>query len=139
MKVILSVYPISHPLTGIGRYTWELATRLPDVGALDELRYFNLGRWVTDPQALLKPSEGRRSLRTALASSRLGTLLYRRLSPWWLGAKLRRFPDYLYHSPNFFLPPFPGKSVATFHDLSVYRHSEYHLPASVGLLASPSG
>lgn len=134
MKIILSVYPINPPLTGIGRYTWELATRLRRFDTIDSVRFFNLGRWVTDPDTLLSGPGGTGSIRSVLASSPMATRLYEKLSPLLYRAQLGRYSDHIYHSPNFFLPPFPGKSIATFHDLSVYRYPHYHLPASVGLL-----
>jgi hypothetical protein len=31
MKIIISVDAIKAPLTGIGRYTWELANRIPSI------------------------------------------------------------------------------------------------------------
>lgn len=134
MKLVLSVYPISPPLTGIGRYTWELATRLPGFSDIECIRYFSLGRWIPDLQELLNKQQSSTKLRSVLTSSGLATRLYELVSPLLYRAQFASLGDYIYHSPNFFLPPFPGKSIATFHDLSAFRHPEFHLPTSVGLL-----
>ncbi|MCY1408045.1 D-inositol 3-phosphate glycosyltransferase [compost metagenome] len=41
---------------------------------------------------------------------------------------MRGLEDYLYHGPNFFIPPFPGRAVATFHDLSPFTWPGCHPP-----------
>ena len=49
LDLILGADALQQPLTGIGRYSYELARQLrhhPEVG---RLRYFSLGRWVADP------------------------------------------------------------------------------------------
>ncbi|MDT8322078.1 MAG: glycosyltransferase family 1 protein, partial [Xanthomonadales bacterium] len=61
-----------------------------------------------------------------LADSRLATAIYSTVMPGVMGWRLRQFSDYLFHSPNFFLPPTSGPAVATFHDLSVFDHPEFH-------------
>jgi alpha-1,3-rhamnosyl/mannosyltransferase len=53
--------------------------------------------------------------------------VYPRLQAW----RLRGLEDYVFHSPNFFLPPFGGRSVVTFHDLSVYFQAHTHPPERV--------
>lgn len=40
MKIILSVEPIKFPLTGIGRYTYELAKGLQSSNEIEELHFF---------------------------------------------------------------------------------------------------
>ncbi len=133
MKLILSVYPIHAPISGIGRYTWELASRLPNYAEITDIRYFNLGRWVTDLDSLLQPPSSSSSLRSVLIRSKLAVGLYGALSPMLFARQLKKYKDHIYHSPNFFLPPFPGKSIATFHDISVYRHPEYHQASQIAL------
>ena len=41
MKLMLSVEPVRFPLTGIGRYTYELARRLQQSEELAELQFFS--------------------------------------------------------------------------------------------------
>jgi hypothetical protein len=40
MKLILSVEPVRFPLTGIGRYTYELALRLQQNPEITDLQFF---------------------------------------------------------------------------------------------------
>ena len=47
---------------------------------------------------------------------------------------LKHYGDYLYHGPNFFIPPFPGRSVATFHDLSPFTWAHCHAPQRIRYL-----
>lgn len=134
VRLVLSVDAIMPPLTGIGRYAWELAKRLPAAPGIGDVRYFSLGRWVSDPQALLGVPAVAQATRRVLAGSRLAQAGFRLLSPLLVGGRLRGFGDHLYHSPNFFLPAFPGRSLATFHDLSVFLHPQYHPPARVDFM-----
>lgn len=113
MKVVVSVDALVPPITGVGRYTWELATRLPKVGGIDRLRWFRSGRWVKDP-ARFRAEPGYRRQRQLLP------LVFGGL--YWKAA-LR---NSVFHAPNFFLPPYVERGVVTIHDLSVLRFPEMH-------------
>jgi glycosyltransferase involved in cell wall biosynthesis len=58
--------------------------------------------------------------------SPLAVSAYRRISPLVLRHRLKSFGDHLYHSPNFYLPPFAGPAIATIHDLSIFRCPQFH-------------
>ena len=45
MKLAFAIDAIFPPLTGIGRYAYELANRLPQVAEIDELRFLGMWRW----------------------------------------------------------------------------------------------
>ncbi|NMG56409.1 glycosyltransferase family 4 protein [Aromatoleum aromaticum] len=131
MKLILGVDAIAPPLTGIGRYAFELARGLARHPAVTDLRYFGFGHWVADPtrgimDAATPAPRAASRLRTRLAASRLATRTYQRLTPSLYRWRLRRCGEALFHSPNFLLPPFPGRAVATIHDLSFILHPKYH-------------
>lgn len=122
MKLVLAVDAIAPPLTGIGRYTWELMRRykvLPRQTV--DVRFFSAGRWIEDPEALL-------------ATHRSGALpLARSLSRHFRApARLRRWCDArifsrsVFHSPNYFLPPRVEGGIITVHDLSVFKFPETH-------------
>ncbi len=118
MKVILSVEALAPALTGIGRYSWELASRLPLVLGEDAVRYYLNGRWIEDPGRLLsggaKPAAKRRwPLPTA---------------PRWLRRRLMEHScrGQVFHGPNYFIPPCADIGVATVHDLSVFKFPETH-------------
>ena len=122
MKLVLSVDALTPQLTGIGRYTWELASRLP--ARVDAIRYLRNGQWVPDPAALVHPPQ-------PTVRKPWSRRLWR--SPRWLReANLRRVcNDALFHGPNYFLPPYAGTGVITVHDLSVFKYPETHPPERI--------
>lgn len=124
MKVILSVEPIRFPLTGIGRYTYELARKLSSHSDIDELKLFSGVRYLAAlPQATEQTTRGH-GLRLWAQRSSVVMEAYRLLMPLLRAKALSTDGDHLYHGPNFFLPPFPGRRVATFHDLSPFTWAQ---------------
>ena len=53
VRVILSVEALEPRLSGIGRYSWELAQRLPLIEDIESVRFYRNGQWITDPGLLL--------------------------------------------------------------------------------------
>lgn len=47
---------------------------------------------------------------------------------------LRKYPDAIHHSPNFYLPPNVNRHLATFHDLSVFTWLQCHPAERVRLM-----
>ena len=45
MNVVLSIEAVRPPLAGIGRYVWELATRLPQHPEIESMRFLSDGIW----------------------------------------------------------------------------------------------
>jgi alpha-1,3-rhamnosyl/mannosyltransferase len=134
MKVILAVDAINPPLTGIGRYTWELANRIPAMPGVDSTLFFSRGRWVSEVGRLLEQPPARLAAKRHLVRSRLARFAYRLLSPSLLRHRLRAFPDHLFHGPNFYLPPCSGPAIATIHDLSIFRFPQFHPSERVGFM-----
>lgn len=124
MKVILSVEPVRFPLTGIGRYTYELARQLLAFSETLELRFFNGSGFVGQLPVANESAGTSHWLTRMVQNSHLATEAYRIISPALKRRALRAHGDSLYHGPNFYLPPFPGRSVATFHDLSPFLWSD---------------
>lgn len=112
LSLILSVDAIFHPLTGIGRYAWELASRLPHHSLVGSLRFYLKGRWIEDPAKLLhsEPGDGRRGI----------------AAPRWVRnlQNKRAFRGQVFHAPNYFLPASTDLAVATVHDLSAVKYRE---------------
>ena len=131
MKIILATNALSPHPTGIGRYVWELATRLPNEEGIEAVRYFSRGQWVNDVHAQLHPAATKQALKQRLMQNRLLVSAWWAISPLLMRHRLAKFANHIYHGPNFYLPPFPGKSIATIHDLSVYRCPQYHKPHHV--------
>lgn len=135
MKVILSVDPIRFPLTGIGRYTFELARELKQAPQVERLRFFSGHGFVEE-----LPGSGRSaktlssfssSFRRAILKSAAAVEMYRLASPLIKRQVLRGYSDHVFHGPNFYLPPFGGASVCTFHDLSIFTWAHCHPPERV--------
>jgi len=134
VKVILSVEPVRFPLTGIGRYAYELAKRLGECDQLSSCRLFSGSRFLSGLPLPSSHSDRSYRVRQVVQKSRLAVEGYRLLSPWLRRRALANSQGYLYHSTNFFLPPFNGPRVATVHDLSAFKWASCHDPAKLNYL-----
>ncbi|WP_322042795.1 glycosyltransferase family 1 protein [Paraburkholderia sp. J67] len=121
MKVALAIDALAPPLTGIGRYTWELAQRMYCSTQFDDVCFYANGISYKDPSSKL--NEGKHSARL---------LPGRAISNWW-GRKQARacMRSHLFHSPNYLLPKGVESGVITVHDLSVFRFAQSHPKARV--------
>ncbi|MBK5970624.1 MULTISPECIES: glycosyltransferase family 4 protein [Thiorhodovibrio] len=134
MKIVLSVDTIFPPLTGIGRYALQLAQGLPLLPDVEAIRYISTGRWVFDLQSMANECASSAEIRLGttarlrryLAARTTAVKVYTLVMPPLMKWRMRHLGDYLYHSPNYFVPPFSGRSIATVHDLSNYRYPELH-------------
>jgi glycosyltransferase involved in cell wall biosynthesis len=116
LKLILAVEALSADLTGIGRYTWELAQRLPHQSQLSGVQFYRNGRWVNDPRNLVFPSEaGVKSVSHSRSP--------RWLRNWKMSLACR---GSVFHGPNFFLPACADMGIITVHDLSVFNFPDTH-------------
>ena len=134
MKVILSIDPVRFPLTGIGRYTFELARHLKEIEVIEQLRFLSGYRFASLPEQMRSvqlTALPARPFRRRLLKSPLTIELYSRVSPLLKQVALRGYADHVYHGPNFYLPPFKGPSVCTFHDLSIFTWAHCHPPERV--------
>lgn len=148
LDIILAADALRPPLTGIGRYTFEVARRLARHEEVARLRYFSMGQWLDDPLAALEkpPSENgspaapgpspreRATLRTRLATSPMAVRVYCALTPMYFGWRLRGNRQSIYHAPNYIVPPFEGRAVSTVHDLSHILYPQFHPRARVDYL-----
>jgi alpha-1,3-rhamnosyl/mannosyltransferase len=134
MKVILSIDPVRFPLTGIGRYTYELARHLKEITEIEELRYLSGYRFKPLPapvQSDVLINSASSALRSSILKNSLTIELYSWASPLLKRFALSSYTDYVFHGPNFYLPPFKGPSVCTFHDLSIFTWAHCHPPERV--------
>jgi len=140
MKVILSVEPIRFPLTGIGRYAYELARNLAALPQVEALRYFAGSDFVPSlPEAggAQAPAEAEplaRRVKRRLAQVPLLVDLYRHGTQTLRKRALAGTQDWVFHGPNFYLPPVAGPAVVTIHDLSVFTMPECHPPERVSYM-----
>lgn len=132
MKIILSIDPIRYPLTGIGRYTLELARGLLQSG-LEDLQFMQ----DTKLQSFIpvhvdsSPHVKLPAWKEHLRKSSLVISIYRILKTMQKRRTLKGMEDYLFHGPNYYLPPFGGRSIVTIHDLSLYLMPQSHPPERV--------
>lgn len=134
MNVILSIEAVRFPLTGIGRYSYELAKGLMASNEIDNLRLFSGLRFSSAVSESRETSTQFYGLKRAVQSSRALTALYEAANPAIRWLMLRGFSNHIYHSPNFFLPPFGGPRIATFHDLSAFTWAECYEPVKARFL-----
>jgi alpha-1,3-rhamnosyl/mannosyltransferase len=134
MKLVLSVEPVRFPLTGIGRYTYELALRLQQNPEITDLQFFAGRRFLPGLPTAADESGNGYGLKRAVQKNFLAVEAYRLLMPMLRKHALKGHGDFLYHSPNYYLPPFAGRSVATFHDLSPFTWAHCHAPQLVRYL-----
>lgn len=142
MNIVLSIEAINPPLAGIGRYAWELATRLPVQANIDSVRYLSDGFWRALPNYDLSGASDHTALSVkAFAPLRLGykakirqqlgrmrffSEWYGKLMPVLAGQRLNRLSNTIFHSPNYFVPKCDLPSLVTLHDLSIYRFPQWH-------------
>ncbi len=135
MKVILSIDPIRFPLTGIGRYTFELARHLKTSPEIDNLLFLSGHSFAAElpvsSQGVIAESSNKINFRQLILKSRLAVELYRCVSGVKKKSVLRGYADHVFHGPNFYLPSFGGPSVCTIHDLSIFTWAHCHPPERV--------
>ncbi len=126
LRVILNADAIMPPLTGIGRYAFELARGLKTHAAVEDLKLYSIHQWVDDADAALVAN-------APFAKARKHALFKTQALEWsvWLRGTLfrwhaRRMRDYVLHTPNYILMPFDGPTATTVHDLSWIRYPETH-------------
>ena len=128
------------PLTGVGRYTQELCLELLKSPNINGLEGFDFGKLHSIDERLKKlvlesmdpqPRGGRLQLRASLSQSRIAARLYRFYATSVCGFLLGKKSDSLFHSPNFHLPAFSGKSIVTIHDLSYLLLPDFHPKARI--------
>jgi len=121
LKVVLSVEALAPVLSGIGRYTWELATRLPAQLGQGQISYMRQRHRVGNPAQLLDGSWKAPKTGLNLCGIKVKT-------PRWLKERqlIASCKGQVFHGPNFFLPSFADRGVITVHDLSVFKYPETH-------------
>lgn len=134
LNVIFSTDCIKYPLTGIGRYAFELAKQLQQREDKLTLTYLH-GTKVRDSLAVASEStQSVQSLKRKLQKSKTASEIYRLTFPVIKSLALRKFKEHIYHSPNYYLPPKVPHCVASFHDLSVFHWPQFHPAGRVHLM-----
>jgi alpha-1,3-rhamnosyl/mannosyltransferase len=132
VNVVLSIEAVRPPLAGIGRYVWELATRLPQQTEIDSLRFLSDGLWRELPRLEANSEQAATSLnfssklRHQLGRNPVISKLYGKLMPVLATRQLNQVQNGVFHGPNFFVPETDLASVVTIHDLSAYSYDHWH-------------
>ena len=120
-------------LTGIGRYTYELAKGLRHSPLIEQVKFQFLLGWVDDPQILIDKYHSTEKAHSGLPGNSLRQWLHSKaratfwaVSPTIKGIIAAPYKDFIYHSPSFDMPNFAGKCVSTVHDMSVFRAPQFH-------------
>ncbi|WP_099866480.1 glycosyltransferase family 4 protein [Pararhizobium haloflavum] len=131
-RVILSVEAVRYPLTGTGRYAYELSRHLPHVGGIDDLRYFGMGGFLDSaPEPSDEGSAAVGWIKRTLQKSNTVVALRQSALDWRRRRALLAHDEHVFHGPNYYLPPRQGPNVVTIHDLSIFTMPECHPPARV--------
>jgi len=119
MRITLCVDALQSQLSGIGRYTWELANGLARQPDISSAEFYSGHSLVQDPAEVLAGSAIPRK-----RGGRLRRMLRKRRVE-------KALTNNLVHGPNYFLPSQARSGVITIHDLSVLRYPQMHPPERV--------
>lgn len=129
---------IKQPLTGIGRYTWELATRLSYHPLVQSIGYLAYGCWKSTEEILgfgtLESKGENRSKQMTnvfyrqIAKSRAIGDVYDLAYPLLVKVRVNSKKADLFHGPNYSVPKLDIPTVVTIHDLSTILNPSWHLP-----------
>ncbi len=125
MKLVLSVEALAPKLTGIGRYVWELASRVPQQLGVEQVRFYRQGQWVSDPSTLLQESV-QAAVVQSVARLKWPRWIRRSVTEHRVRAVVKECQGKVFHGPNYFLPPCADLGVVTVHDLSVFKFPQTH-------------
>lgn len=127
MKIIIQTSAVKFPLTGIGRYTYELAEKLRFKFGKKNVKYFNGARFLDSFEtSKLSIKHDLNILKRLIIKTQVLIRLYHLFFPFIQGYRLMTHKGYVYHGPNYYLPRFAGRSVVTIHDLSVFSWAWCH-------------
>lgn len=124
MKAILLTDIIRYPLTGIGRYTLELVKQFDEMGAGVKCVGEFEKHFLSQNEGWDIKKSSRSSLDTNFRLLLKSHPLIFRAYPYLRSLKekyyLRKYQDYVVHSPNYYLPNTKSKRIVTIHDLSMF-------------------
>lgn len=137
VKVFLDVSAVRYPLTGIGRYVFELSRHLPIADPALQIEYVAGASRSELPPAL--PVAGDAAVAPGKRAARLKAWLAHfpvvlRAHDWLSSFRLLRAlggESGVFHGPQFRLPRLGVPGVVTIHDLSVYSWADCHPAARV--------
>lgn len=115
--VALSTDSINTPLTGIGRYTQELAHRILISKNIASVLFYKNGVWSRN---YASTSDIRNTIDVKIRKKSIALNFFRRMH----GKIVCN--THIFHGTNYFLPLFASTGILTIHDLSVFKFPETH-------------
>ena len=132
MKIVLGIDAIKYPLTGIGRYAYELARGLQCSSDIEKL-YFLKGVQIQTNLELIEATPNieaggklNNTFRSLLGSLSPVVMAYQLRLGWRQEKALKPYKNSIFHGANYYLPKHDGPCVSTFHDLSIFKYPEFH-------------
>jgi alpha-1,3-rhamnosyl/mannosyltransferase len=133
MKITFHIECVSYPLFGIGRYAYELGKALQRSSELDDFILWGYIRpridWpnfdCTDNSQIVSTYS---SVKHCLKQIPRITANLFNMTDFIRMLSLKKYKEYIYHDPDFYLPPKTCLQLSTIHDLSTLRFPEYHIP-----------
>jgi len=126
MRIILNVDASQPPLTGIGHYALQLARGLLRHPDIDHARFFSAYRWLPAPEQAPRANRPLSRVRNHVPFKTLALHLYNFARGQLFLWHARNLDNYVLHTPNCILMPFPGAAVTTIHDLSYIHYPQHH-------------
>lgn len=134
MNLLFPRNAVGSPITGIGRYTLELARHMVARSDVDSVDFIGHGRVIPAGTMLASIAAAREETGNSLRRNPLRHLaripgLQAAASTAMrlhLAAYLKRLPNPLFHGTNYQLPSINAPQIVTIHDLSVLRFPEWH-------------
>lgn len=124
MKVVVNTIPLLSPLTGVGKYTWQICRSMAEADAGHEYSYY-YGYYSRRLYCANQSDQSVASVKDVIKGIPLLGRSLRRLKA--AGAALSRKRFDIYFEPNYILLPVRArKSVVTIPDFSVFLHPEWH-------------
>nr|WP_234472944.1 glycosyltransferase family 1 protein [Erwinia sp. S63] len=105
---------------------------MPEISSIKYLSRFKVLE--QPPSVNNKPTRTINNIKKNIINSKIASDVYRLTVPRLKGHVLKPYKDYVFHSPNYYIPVGHNKSCATFHDLSIFHYPEYHPKGRVHLM-----
>jgi len=142
MKLVFDTSIIRQPLTGTGYYAYELARHILLSEEVEKMLFwkdFRFSEKLIFPERRSDSGKNfRKSFKKYILSGAVkNTWLieqYFNLRQIRQKYQLKKYEDYIFHGPSFYIPPFAGKSVVTVHDLSFIAFPAHHPAARVAMM-----
>jgi alpha-1,3-rhamnosyl/mannosyltransferase len=139
MRIIISVQSIRYPMTGIGRYTLEIASRISRYDNIEDILYYDGSRLrhVIPVPSYVENNTNKyfNIIKKIFGRYSIFVKLYKILVRFMSTNIFRYKNSYIYHGTNFYLPSFGGRKIVTIHDLSVISYPMYHPIERVNMLS----